>query len=117
MADTSQIKKDIREIVKSLSYQFNTTFYEGNILNSKESRKFHGVSADKSICLFVCNNELQDGKLKAGQRSAIFEKCYWLTIANCQRRILIFTDGGFYNKFMEEYSGYLSGIETMVYKI
>lgn len=115
MADTAQLKRDIRDTVKGLSDRFHTTFHEGNILGSKESRKFHGVSADGSICLFVCNNELQDGKVKAGQRASIFEKCYWLTIGDRRRRILVFTNRDFHNGFMEQYSEYLSGIETMVY--
>lgn len=116
MTDTSQVKKYIKELVKRLSNEFNTHFYEGNVLGNKESRKFHGVSSDGTICLFVCTNELQEGKIKAGQRASIFEKCYWLSLSKCQRRILIFTDGAFYNKYMEEYSDYLAGIETVLYK-
>lgn len=65
MGDASQIKRDIRDIVKRLSKEFNTNFYGGNILENKESRKFHGVACDNTISLFVCTNELQDGKIKA----------------------------------------------------
>lgn len=116
MADTSQTKKDIRSIVRKLDNEFNTNFYEGNVLGSIESRKFHGVSSDNMISLFVCTNELQEGKIKAGQRASIFEKCYWLSLSKCNRKILIFTDGAFYNKFMDEYSDYLFDIETVLYK-
>lgn len=116
MGDTSQTKKDIREIVKRLSKEFSTDFYEGNVLGNKESRKFHGISSDNTTCLFVCTNELQEGKIKAGQRASIFEKCYWLSLSKCQRKILVFTDGYFLNKFMEEYSDYLVDIETILYK-
>lgn len=116
MGDTAQTKRDIRDIVKRLSNEFNTNFYEGNILGNRESRKYHGVSIDNVISLFVCTNELQEGKIKAGQRAAIFEKCYWLSLSKSDRKILVFTDGYFLNKFMEEYSDYLVGIETILYK-
>lgn len=117
MGDTSQIKKDIRNIVRRLAIEFKTNFYEGNILGNMESRKFHGVSSDKVISLFVCTNELQEGKIKAGQRSAIFEKCYWLSLSKSNRKILVFTDNYFHNKFIEEYSDYLVGIETIYKKV
>lgn len=116
MADTAQIKIEIREIVSALGDRYNTKFYEGNILGNKESRKYHGVSSDRTICLFVCNNELQDGKIKAGQRASIFEKCYWLNLSSYEKKLLVFTDGNFYYKFLEEYSDYLVGIETLLYK-
>jgi hypothetical protein len=115
MADTSQVKKDIREIVKHLAVEYKTQFHEGNILGEKDSRKFHGVSSDSKICLFVCTNELQDGKIKAGQRASIFEKCYWLNLSKCRRKILVFTDALFYNKFLEEYLDFLIDIEAIQY--
>lgn len=116
MGNTSQIKRDIREIVIHLSDKFNTQFHEGNILIGKDSKKYHGVSSDGTICLFVCNNELQEGIIKAGQRASIFEKCYLLSLSKCQRKILVFTNVDFYNKFMEEYSDYLIEIGTFLYK-
>ncbi len=115
MVDTTQIKKDIRDIVKQLSSEFNANFYEGNIIGNKESRKYHGVSNDNTITLFVCSNELQEGKIKAGQRAAIFEKCYWLSLSKSTTKILVFTNSAFYNKFVEEYSDYLEDIQIRLF--
>ncbi|AOR24138.1 hypothetical protein [Clostridium taeniosporum] len=116
MADTSQVKKDIRDIVKRLGQEFNKEFYEGSIIENKECRKFHGLSSDNEICIFVCTNKLQEGKIKAGQRAAIFEKCYLLTLSKTKRKILVFTDGLFYQKFKDEYLDYLNNIEILLYK-
>lgn len=116
MGDTSQVKKDIRDIVRRISKEFNTNFYEGNVLESIESRKYHGVSTDNSISLLVCTNKLQEGKIKAGQRSAIFEKCYLLSLSKSERKILVFSDGHFFNKFIEEHFDYLIGIEAILCK-
>lgn len=116
MTDTSQVKKDIRDIVRRLGKQLNKQFHEGYILGNIESRKFHGTSSDNEICLFICTNELQDGKIKAGQRAAIFEKCYWLSLSKCKRKILVFTDGLFYEKFKDEYIDYLNNVEILLYK-
>ena len=116
MADTSQVKIEIRNIVSRLGKQLNKQFHEGYILENIESRKFHGTSSDNEICLFVCTNELQDGKIKAGQRASIFEKCYWLSLSKCKRKILVFTDGLFYEKFKDEYLDYLIDIEILLYK-
>lgn len=86
MADTTQQKKQVREVMKVLSKQFNTLFTERNIVKKGDKMlKLHGVSADNKIALFVLNNELVDDKIKAGQRSAIFEKCYLLTLSNCEK--------------------------------
>ncbi|MBK1809520.1 hypothetical protein JHL18_02525 [Clostridium sp. YIM B02505] len=116
MADTSQVKLDIRNIVKRLGNELGKEFYEATILQNKDSRKFHGVSSDKEISLFVCTNELQEGKIKAGQRASIFEKCYWLSLSKTTKKLLIFTDGLFFQKFKEEYEEYLDDIEIMLYK-
>jgi len=105
MANTSEIKKDIREVVKKLSNEYKVMLNEKNIVQN--GRKYHGFAIDNSICLFVCNNQLQDGIIKAGQRASIFEKCYWLTLAECSKKLLVFTDKDFYNKFIEEYYKYL----------
>ncbi|MBN1075014.1 hypothetical protein DVV91_11745 [Clostridium botulinum] len=53
MADTSQVKKDIRDIVKRLGQEFNKEFYEGSIIENKECRKFHGLSSDNEICILL----------------------------------------------------------------
>ena len=116
MADTSQVKIEIRDIVNRLGKELNKQFYEGYILEEKESRKFHGTSSDNEICLFVCTNKLQDGKIKAGQRAAIFEKCYLLSLSKFSRKILVFNDGLFYEKFKDEYLDYLINIEILLYK-
>ncbi|MBN1042769.1 hypothetical protein DVW07_11945 [Clostridium botulinum] len=53
MADTSQVKKDIRDIVKRLGQEFNKEFYEGSIIENKECRKFQGLSSDNEICILL----------------------------------------------------------------
>ncbi len=112
MADTSEIKKEIREVVKTLATDFGVVFSEKSIVPN--GRRYHGVSGSE-ICLFVCNNQLQEGKIKAGQRAAIFEKCYWLSLSNCKEKLLVFTDKEFYNRFIKEYSSYLTGITPKLY--
>ena len=90
MADTTQQKRQVREAIRILSKKFNVLFSERNILEKGDKiLKFHGVSTDNKIALFVLNNELVDGKIKAGQRSAIFEKCYMLTLSNCEKKLLV----------------------------
>ena len=113
MANTSGIKKDIKEVVKKLSKEYGVIFHEKSIVPN--GRKYNGVAYDNSICLFICNNQLQDGIIKAGQRSAIFEKCYWLNLSDCSKKLLVFTDKGFYYKFIEEYFDYLKDIEVKLY--
>ncbi len=113
MSDTTELKKDIRELVKKLSFQFDTILYEENILGKKDSRKYHGVSKDKGICLFVCNNKLSDDRIKAGQRASIFEKCYWLSLSSCKDKMLVFTNNDFHKKFILEYSDYLHDIKPI----
>lgn len=116
MGDTSQVKLYIRDVVKRLGKDINKYFYEGSIVEKIEARKYHGISDDNEICLFVCTNELQSGKIKAGQRAAVFEKCFWLTLSKCKRKMLVFTDGLFYEKFKNEYGDYLDKIETILFK-
>ncbi|EES50688.1 hypothetical protein NE172_03675 [Clostridium botulinum] len=53
MADTSQVKKDIRDIVKRLGQEFNKEFYEGSIIENKECRKIQGLSSDNEICILL----------------------------------------------------------------
>lgn len=112
MADTSEIKKEIREVVKKLAVKFGVVFAEENIIPN--GKRYHGVSG-KEICVFVCNNHLQEGKIKAGQRASIFEKCYWLSLSECKQKLLVFTDKDFYNKFMDEYSVYLKEIKLELF--
>lgn len=112
MADTSEIKKEIREVVKKLASELNVVFSESCIIPN--GKRYHGVSG-KEICLFVCNNQLQEGKIKAGQRASIFEKCYWLSLSECQQKLLVFTDKDFYNKFRDEYSDYLKEIKMKLF--
>ncbi len=112
MADTSEIKKEIREVVKKLASELGVVFSENCIIPN--GRKYHGVS-ENEICLFVCNNQLQEGKIKAGQRASIFEKCYWLSLSNCKEKLLVFTDKDFYNKFLNEYYAYLKEIKIKLF--
>ena len=114
MADTTQQKKQIREVIRILSKQFNTPFTEKNIVNKGDKiLKFHGVSADNKIALFVFNHKLVNGRIQPGQNSAIFEKCYLLTLSNCEKKLLVFTDPDFLRRFDETYKEYLNGIETL----
>lgn len=53
MADTSQVKKDIRNIVKRLGQELNKEFYEGSIIENKECRKFHGLSSNNEMCILL----------------------------------------------------------------
>lgn len=117
MSDTVENKRLIRDVVSLISKKFSTNFHEVSIIGNLNGRKYHGVSEEKDMCIFVCTNSLIEGKIKAGQRSAIFEKCYWLSIGKHNSKILIFTDEGFHNKFLDEYSDYLCGIETMYFMI
>ena len=112
MADTSEIKKEIREVVKKLALKFGAVFSVESII--PDGKRYHGVSG-KEICLFVCNNQLQEGKIKAGQRASIFEKCYWLSLSECKQKLLVFTDKDFYNKFRNEYSAYLKEIKIELF--
>ncbi|HZK54819.1 MAG TPA: hypothetical protein VFC84_11575 [Desulfosporosinus sp.] len=114
MADTTKEKKQVREVTNILSKQFNTLLIEKNVVDKGEKiLKYHGVSLDEKIALFVLNNKLVDGRIKAGQNSSIFKKCYLLTLSDCEKKILVFTDAVFRQKFVEVYSEYLNGIETM----
>jgi len=113
MANTTEIKKQIKEVVNKLSSEYGVNLHERDIVPN--GRKYNGVAYDNSICLFVCNNKLQEGIIKAGQRSAIFEKCYWLSLSDCDKKLLVFTNKEFYYKFIEEYSDYLKGIELRLY--
>ncbi|MDF2891788.1 MAG: hypothetical protein K0R80_2155 [Clostridia bacterium] len=116
MSDTTDNKIIIREVVSLLSKKLSTIFHERNILRAVDSRKYHGVSEELDMCLFVCTNELQKPKVRAGQRASIFEKCYWLTLSEKKRKVIVFTNEDFYNKFIEGYSEFLKGIETMLIK-
>lgn len=113
MANTSEIKKEIREVVKKLSQEFNVILTEQSIVQN--GRRYHGVALDRSICLFVCNNQLQEGIIKAGQRQSIFEKCYWLSLSDCNKKLVVFTNKDFYNKFMNEYCEYFKKIDTKLF--
>jgi hypothetical protein len=116
MSDTTDNKEIIREVVSLLSKQLNTTFHERNIIDNTDSRKYHGVSDELDMCLFVCTNELQKPRVRAGQRASIFEKCYWLTLSEKKRKVIVFTNEDFHNKFIEGYSEFINGIEAMLVK-
>lgn len=116
MADTVENKQEIREVIRLLSKKYGTELYEDTILQNYESRKYHGISKEKDMCVMVCTNSLVDGKIKAGQRSAVFEKCYWLTLSPLKKKMLVFTDEDFYKRFMDKYSDYLKGIEAVNFK-
>jgi hypothetical protein len=116
MADTTNIKKQIKDIVRLLSKEYGTVLKEESVLENKPNGlKFNGVSKEKDICLFVCGNKPRAGKVDAGQLDSIFRRCYLLTLSPYSKKLLVFINKEFYNKFMEKYSDYLGEIEA-IYK-
>ena len=116
MGDTTGIKKQIKEIVRILSVEYGTILKEESVIKSKsDGLKYNGASEEKQICLFVCANELRAGKVDAGQLDSILRRCYLLSLSKYSNKLLVFTNKDFYEKFMEKYSDYLVGIDT-IYK-
>lgn len=111
MADTSYIKKQIREIVTDLGKEHNTIFREESVLpNNPSGLKYNGASEEKRICFFVCNSKLKSGKVEAGQLDSMLRRCYLLSLSEYENKWIIFTDKEFYDAFMQKYSAYLKGI-------
>lgn len=114
MGDTSQIKKQIREIVTELGKEHGTIFREESILpNNPSGLKYNGASAEKQICFFVCNSTLKTGRIEAGQFDSMMRRCYLLSLSEYENKWIIFTDKDFYDAFMNKYAGYLKGIKAM----
>ena len=114
MGDTTKIKKQIKDIVRMLSVEYDTILKEESVIKGKpDGLKYNGASEEKQICLFVCANELRAGKVDAGQLDSILRRCYLLSLSNYSKKLLVFTNNEFYEKFMEKYSAYLVGIETI----
>ena len=83
---------------------------------------------DDNTLIGASNNEyltLEDGKTTkirmfpphpGMEDFYVAKKCYWLSLSKCKRKILVFTDGLFYDKFKDEYIDYLNNIEILLYK-
>lgn len=116
MADSTQEKKIIKliikEVSKKLSKECKVILKQKSVIEDlPNGLKLHGISDDNKYGVIVCNNKSLDGKIKAGQRNAIFEKCYLLMLSRVENKILLFTDKDFYNKFVEKYEVYLKDIK------
>lgn len=116
MADISQIKKQIREMVTQLGKEYGTIFREESVLpNNPTGLKYNGASEEKRICFFICNSKLKSGKVEAGQLDSMLRRCYLLSLSEYENKWIIFTDKEFYDAFMNKYAGYLKGI-TATYR-
>jgi hypothetical protein len=115
MSDTINEKKQIRSLIKQLSKEFGTILNEEYILRDKGyGLKCHGASREKDICVFICCNKLRVGRdrVDAGQLDSILRRCYLLSISPYSNKLLVFTNKGFYEKFIDKYSDYLGIIKA-----
>lgn len=110
MGNTINEKKQIRSIIKQLSQEFGTILKEEYVLKDKGyGLKCHGVSEEKDICIFVCCNKLRKDRdrVDAGQLNSILRICYLLSISPYNKKLLVFANKDFYEKFIEKYNDYL----------
>lgn len=99
-----------------LSAEYGTLLKEESVIKGKpNSLKYNGASEEKQICLFVCANELSGVQVDAGQLDSILRRCYLLSLSPYRKKLLVFTNKDFYEKFVEKYLDYLVDIET-IYK-
>jgi hypothetical protein len=118
MANTTQIKKNIKEIIKHLSEKYNIVLKEKSVIdNFTNGLKIHGISEDRKYGIIVCNNKLKDDKIGAGILSSILGKCYLLILSEVKNKILIFTNKEFYDKFLDKYGVYLKDIKVEYYNL
>jgi len=119
MANTKDLKIITDFAIKQLSNELRHKLTSKKVLigissdGTSRFKKFDGVSDDGEIVVALANNSgyTSGGKKPTGKIRSVFALCYFLSLTQAKRKILILTDSEFYNIFQKESDGLLNGIE------
>ncbi|AGK99840.1 hypothetical protein [Desulfoscipio gibsoniae] len=115
MADTSNLIKVTKYILKVLEGEFKTSFSNKKIRVGSQGveKKFSGVSDDSKIIVHICHHSgrTKSGNIPVGKLNGLYSKCYIMEKANADRKYIYFTNREFYEIFRRNSIGIVDGIE------
>lgn len=121
MADTSALKEVSEYVVNQVAQILNVNLSKKQVFigSKKKVKTFDGVSKNAEIVVKVQHHSgnTSGGNKPTAKIRNTFADCYFLSLANAERKILVFTNQEYYEIFKNESDGLLEGIELLLIEL